>query len=80
MSHEERSAILEEIALLDELIPRAKEERDLQKLLEFHEKDLFLKKKLGRRDLVQESMLNLVEACNFVATSMLQVSPNTYAR
>ena len=60
---------------MDAAIVRARERKDLQKLLEFSEKQLFLKKKIyakGSPELTGAVNL-LVESCNYVATTQLQL-------
>eukprot|EP00452_MALV-II_sp_L67-6_P000120 gene120-195_t len=73
---EEVGALEDEIQTVDKAILRAKERKDLQKLLEFHEKSLFLRKKLypSNAPEVHDAINQLVEACNFVATTMLQMN------
>ncbi|CAD7941279.1 unnamed protein product [Amoebophrya sp. A25] len=73
---EEIACIEEEIILCDKAIEKAQERKDLQKLLEFHEKSLFLRKKIyaPNSSEVHDAITSLVEACNYVATSMLQLN------
>ncbi|CAD7956099.1 unnamed protein product [Amoebophrya sp. A120] len=73
---EEVESLEEEILLCDKAIEKAQERKDLQKLLEFNEKSLFLRKKIFAPNSpeVHDAICSLVEACNYVATAMLQLN------
>lgn len=73
---EEVESLEEEIELCDKAIEKAQERKDLQKLLEFNEKSLFLRKKIyaANSPEVHDAICSLVEACNYVATAMLQLN------